>query len=268
LESFNGILKHKYIARWQRGGKRVRFNFLILLLVTQIILSIFQQRAAKIAYKNWLSQRFKSNAAGIDLTEPHMTETIHSESSSQRTPVAWWPEVFAKKYKDEAEYIYKNGRITRIYWLDGYTLAGQISSSSADIQQPDHLQYTVNISLLGWATCQCQSFQKGGRACKHLHALRLLIPSLNCPYSFRYPTTELEATKIHKSLFCAQPVLPPLPPMNSDILKLKHVSEVIEQVVEPCDNGDEGTNGLDGTDSLGGATQSDNSDTSSDSDVR
>ena len=259
LESFNGILKHKHIARWQRGGKQVWFDFLIFLLTTQILPSIFRQRRAEIAYKTWLSQRFKSDAGGIDLTgrrPDNSTETM--SPSSRRIPVAWWTTVFAKKYADEAQYIFKNGRITGVYWLDAYTLTGRISSSRADIQQPNHQQYILCISLLGWATCECQSFQQGNGACKHLHSLRLLIPSLSCPYSFRYPATELEARKLYESLFSQQPAFPPLPPTSFDLNNLKRVPEVLEHVV--VEQSDEEAS----TDGIGGVRPPDDSDGDSD----
>ncbi|KAJ3871771.1 hypothetical protein F5051DRAFT_311950, partial [Lentinula edodes] len=37
LESFNAILKRKYVTRYLRSGHRLRFDALILLLVTQIL---------------------------------------------------------------------------------------------------------------------------------------------------------------------------------------------------------------------------------------
>ncbi|KAG8755470.1 hypothetical protein FRC11_006006, partial [Ceratobasidium sp. 423] len=44
LESFNGVLKHKHLKRWSRGGRRVRADTLVNILATKIAPSIFQQR--------------------------------------------------------------------------------------------------------------------------------------------------------------------------------------------------------------------------------
>jgi hypothetical protein len=215
----------------------------------------------KTEYNLWLLQRFKANAGGKDLLALRTDRTAVACTPSQRIPVAWWTEAFEKNYKNEAEYIFGHGRITSLCWLDGYTITAKVSSSQADIQQPDQQQldqhYITCISILGWAACECQSFQQVNGACKHLYALRLLIPSLGCPYSFRYPNTEPEAIKIYETLFGTKPVLPPLPPTISDINHLGHISEILEQVAEPCED----------TDRIGDSGSDSHSDSSIDSSV-
>ncbi|KIJ43802.1 hypothetical protein M422DRAFT_252705 [Sphaerobolus stellatus SS14] len=54
VESFNGILKKKYICGYQKGRRRIRFDLLIFLLVNQILPGIFQQRKAETQYYEWL----------------------------------------------------------------------------------------------------------------------------------------------------------------------------------------------------------------------
>jgi hypothetical protein len=44
LESFNGVLKRKHLRRWQNGGRRIRIDVLIQVLITHILPSIFQER--------------------------------------------------------------------------------------------------------------------------------------------------------------------------------------------------------------------------------
>ncbi|KIJ29675.1 hypothetical protein M422DRAFT_268903, partial [Sphaerobolus stellatus SS14] len=44
LESFNGILKRKHLARWQHGGRKLRPDMLVHLLVIKVLPSIFEQR--------------------------------------------------------------------------------------------------------------------------------------------------------------------------------------------------------------------------------
>ncbi|KIJ48273.1 hypothetical protein M422DRAFT_248076 [Sphaerobolus stellatus SS14] len=43
LEAFNGILKRKYIRRFQKGGRRIHFDLLIFWLGTKILPGIFTQ---------------------------------------------------------------------------------------------------------------------------------------------------------------------------------------------------------------------------------
>jgi hypothetical protein len=69
LESFNGLLKRKYIPRWQRSGSRLRFDFLIHILITQILPDIFASRLAHRNYHIWLTSRFADHAGGADLVE-------------------------------------------------------------------------------------------------------------------------------------------------------------------------------------------------------
>lgn len=44
LESFNGVLKRRHLRRWQRGGRRLRLDILVNVLVSEILPSIFEQR--------------------------------------------------------------------------------------------------------------------------------------------------------------------------------------------------------------------------------
>jgi hypothetical protein len=41
LEAFNGLLKRKYIPQWQRSGSRLRFDFLVHVLICNILPEIF-----------------------------------------------------------------------------------------------------------------------------------------------------------------------------------------------------------------------------------
>ena len=55
LESFNGLLKHKYLRGWQNGGRQLRLDVLLMLLVTRVLPSIFhqQQHMEKQDQKHW-----------------------------------------------------------------------------------------------------------------------------------------------------------------------------------------------------------------------
>lgn len=50
LESFNAVLKRKYIPRWQHSGNRLRFDVFIHHLILKIIPEIFAQRRIREHY--------------------------------------------------------------------------------------------------------------------------------------------------------------------------------------------------------------------------
>jgi hypothetical protein len=143
-----------------------------------------------------------------------------------------------EKHYQEALYISKNNRIYSLYWPDIYTLSCMVISSVDDPSNPSHGHYHVHLSLLGWGTCECPSFHKGTRACKHLYAVRYLIPSLNCPYSFCFPSTRQEAFQIYSSLFPTRPdgdpsSLPPPPPppvKSKDVINVLWASDIIQHI--------------------------------------
>ncbi|KAJ3852339.1 hypothetical protein EV368DRAFT_6407, partial [Lentinula lateritia] len=53
LESFNAVLKQKYLPRYLRSGHRLRFDALILLLITQILPQFYHRRNAQREYRSW-----------------------------------------------------------------------------------------------------------------------------------------------------------------------------------------------------------------------
>ena len=71
LESFNCLLKRRYmyIPRWQRSGARLRFDFLIHILITKILPEIFAVRRSLQLYSTWFSARFRQSAGGRNLRE-------------------------------------------------------------------------------------------------------------------------------------------------------------------------------------------------------
>ena len=63
LESFNCLLKRKYIPCWQRSGARLRFDFLIHILVSKILPEVFSLRRSQQLYSTWLSARFHTEGS-------------------------------------------------------------------------------------------------------------------------------------------------------------------------------------------------------------
>ena len=198
LESFNGVLKCKHIARWQHGGKHVRFDVLIYLLVIQLLPGLFQQREAAQEYYSWLAGCFQERAGGINLLVTREVGLRQSEArvSKADPPIAWWTPEREAKHRDEAMYIASHGRIVGIHWPDQYTVTGRCASTHANVRELGHLSYMVRLNVYGWGACECLNFQAGHGACKHLHAMWILVPQLGCPFSFRFPCMHAEALEI------------------------------------------------------------------------
>ncbi|KAJ3808035.1 hypothetical protein F5876DRAFT_79151 [Lentinula aff. lateritia] len=91
LESFNAILKRKYIWSWLHSGHRLRFDVLIMLLITQILPDIFKRWLSRKNHRLWVIQRFKDAAGGIDLQELQEKLQAHKlELEAQACRVCWW----------------------------------------------------------------------------------------------------------------------------------------------------------------------------------
>ena len=207
LEAFNGILKRKHLHRWQRAGKRLRLDFLVYLLVIQILPGIFAHRSMHERYYSWLSARFSTQAGGVDLVAARAL-TAMPAPATPIVPVAWWSSEAEDARVLEAKYIISRSRISKVQWLDLYTIIGTCASSIVDIRVPDHKHYNVRLNVYGWACCTCPDFNNNCGACKHLWTLRLSIPMLiqlgtlpPSPYAFRYPTSEHEAREIYQMCF-------------------------------------------------------------------
>ena len=63
LESFNSVLKQKHIPRWQRSGSCLRFDFLIHILINNILPDIFTTCISIKAYQAWLTEQIQGREA-------------------------------------------------------------------------------------------------------------------------------------------------------------------------------------------------------------
>jgi SWIM zinc finger len=196
LESFNGLLKRKYIRQWERSGTRLRFDFLIHILITKILPGIFNLRRAFQQYQAWLADRFKDSAGGADLTR--LSPTHKDVSTPRNKGICWWP---ADEHRDrEAVAII---RLRRLYHIRQQHERDQYEatciSSAAALQDPYHTRYTLYIHRRGHGWCSCPDFSFRGGACKHLRALRLVVDgwvSQNVIQAFYYPPTLVDAQRI------------------------------------------------------------------------
>ncbi|KIJ42120.1 hypothetical protein M422DRAFT_780089 [Sphaerobolus stellatus SS14] len=210
LESFNGLLKQKYIHRYQKGGRRLRFDLLIYFLVSRILPGIFLQRSAESAYYEWLSGRFSQQSGGQNLTRKTKPSNVQDTSKATQTKTkfdfTWWTEESQLRSQEEAAYIVQKKRIGTFKWLDACTLAGTCASSHEDTRLLTHKRYQMLINYYGWAVCSCPSFSEYGVACKHLWAFRIIISSTHTPYCFIFPASKDEAAKIYTTIFTPSPI--------------------------------------------------------------
>lgn len=210
LEAFNAILKHKYITDHQRGGKRLRFDLLMFLLVTQILPAIFERRKAEESFYDWLSSRFARYGQGNLSRAPEKKLQV-----LQKFEFAWWTSEARLRTQEEVQYIIGQKRIANYSWLGPYQLAATCASSVEDIRLLSHKRYTMIVNCYGWARCSCPAFEKRGFACKHLWAFRTVITRMQTQYTFIFPESFEEAQQIYSSLFIPkiptdlQPTEPP-----------------------------------------------------------
>ena len=83
LESFNLVLKQKHIPRWQCSGSHLCFDFLIQILINNILPDIFATHIFIKAYQAWLTERFEKLAGGVDLVDS-------KTRGSKQGVVCWW----------------------------------------------------------------------------------------------------------------------------------------------------------------------------------
>lgn len=208
LESFNGLLKRKYLPRWQHSGTRLRIDFLIFTLITKILPEIFALRHSIRSYKTWLQHRFQNSAGGVDLVELRKIQKQASPSQRSVCLLCWWTP--HSRRDAEAQAIVHLKRIYNInQTLDCNQYEATCVSSRSVLGDPSARLYHIYIHRDGHAGCTCPDFEQNGCACKHLRSFRLIIDSwiaqgLTGP--FYYPAT-LEAAERVPLLSSGPPLL-------------------------------------------------------------
>jgi hypothetical protein len=222
LESFNGLLKRKHLATWLRSGHRLRFDFLISLLVTKILPGVFSHRKAQQQYKNWLATRFKDHAGGANLTEIH-TALARERTAQRNAPISWWSvdpvRDASAEHIVQCRYLAVSRTGPGIY----HAVCQSIAPINA-IQLAPPPTYSVELCQLGSSSCSCPDFQTRGGACKHLRALRLIVDSWveqGFEKPFTYPRSRIEATLLTANasmtnVNMAPPTLTPATPVLWD----------------------------------------------------
>ncbi|KAF8826267.1 hypothetical protein HHX47_DHR5000001 [Lentinula edodes] len=209
LESFNAVLKRKYIQRYLRSGHRLRFDILILLLITQILPQIFRRRNAQRQYHTWLTSRFHASSGGQDLL---LVQQKHHDDQKEYTrqlrSVCWWP-------MDEVRHGYACELLRRqsLHSItvqsnpDGLAYIAHCNPSSGG-----PTPYLISLHTSGCASCTCLDFYHNGKACKHLHALRILIDDGvkqgHIVANFHYPSSLEDAQALCQNAHKTSPPFP------------------------------------------------------------
>ncbi|KZT20536.1 hypothetical protein NEOLEDRAFT_1075528, partial [Neolentinus lepideus HHB14362 ss-1] len=198
LESFNHVLKNKYIPQWQHSGTHLQFDFLIHILIIRILPEIFATRRHRQQYQNWVNLRFEKYAGGANLSKVLQEERRVLQAIQKGSKACWWA---ADRQRDESAVA-----ILRAGLLNGITRdvsEHQFEAVCYSTANPTSTPYRVTIHRIGYASCTCLDFVHRGGACKHLRALRIRldawVSSGHLP-TFYYPGTPAAAKEIEEPL--------------------------------------------------------------------
>ncbi|KAJ8089484.1 hypothetical protein PM082_014736 [Marasmius tenuissimus] len=172
LESFNNILKKKHIKGWMHSGHRLRFDFLIHILVTKILPAIYSSYSVRKSYSQWLTSRFSHCSGGANLLELHQQAQADRATARKAASKRCWWEANATRDR-EAGLIVQLQRIS-VGRADTNTFQATCLSSKLSAMGTT---YSVFLSRAGAGECSCPDFQSRGGACKHLRALWILVDS-------------------------------------------------------------------------------------------
>lgn len=203
LESFNRLLKRKYIPLWQRSGSRLRFDFLISILITNILPEIFANRQAQQDYSNWLLKRFSSTSNSTNIAAA--LELRQHPNRAVGPKLCWWRED-RQRGSDAQDLLRRNclHDITMHAGGGGYEASCSSSSRAGAV-------YSLQLQREGYASCDCPDFLHRGGACKHLRAFRLVVDGWvdrGIITAFNYPASLMAAARVHPT---------PLPPIGNPL---------------------------------------------------
>ncbi|KAK4693807.1 hypothetical protein P7C70_g8861, partial [Phenoliferia sp. Uapishka_3] len=211
LECLNGLLKNKHLNRYKRGGRRIRLDLLVYLLVHKILPSMFSERQKQRNYRANANARFFKAAGNVALGPQHTRLGV-----TERLGDAAWIAPDA----EEAEAVRLGGPnlrdegarslLLRNFVLPPYLPSGDPSHitvrvlSSTSIPPPAGQSWTVQPTIylvalrpiaasdaspaVTFAECTCLDFKSRRLACSHIRAALIRFQS--------HPTA---------------PLLPPLP---------------------------------------------------------
>lgn len=164
LESFNGVLKRRYIPQWQHSGRRLRLDVLLVCMSVDVMPRIFARRRVLVKYETWKKGRFGAALKGP--TVQHPSDILQGLVA----PLTWY-EVDDRRDK-EAEVLYSMKYLSPMSSRRPYELWATCQSSRAWLGSPTASHYWLTAHPSGVATCTCKDWLTRGGACKHLRAFR------------------------------------------------------------------------------------------------
>lgn len=193
LESFNGVLKRKHIAQWQRSGQRLRFDVLVFRLILYVLPNIYAQSRLRHSFEAWKEQRF-SAVAGVQGVSRQLR---YGSQDSRRIhlAIAWYsPDPIRDGFAQDLV------RLRRLVFFTStrpFELWATCATTGADVLVQDYPRYWLSAHPSGHSTCTCADWLSRGGACKHLRALRIAILSLTeggtIQHPFYFPLSEPDA---------------------------------------------------------------------------
>lgn len=196
LESFNGVLKRKHIAQWQRSGQRLRFDVLVFRLILYVLPNVYAQSRLRRSFETWKEQRFSGAAS----TQGVSRQTRQGDPTlKERSPtIAWYA---PDSVRDGlAQDFVRLGHIVVFNGARPFEIWATCATTGADISVPDHPRYWLSAHPSGHGTCTCADWLNRGGACKHLRALRISILSLveggGIQHPFHFPLSEPDARAV------------------------------------------------------------------------
>ncbi|KAJ8078160.1 hypothetical protein PM082_000366 [Marasmius tenuissimus] len=172
LESLNGVLKKKHIKAWMHSGHRLRFDFLIYIVVMKILPAIYSSYNIQKNYSQWLTARFSHSSGGVNLVEAQRlarADQIAAKKTASKR--CWWT---PDASRDQEASLIVHGQRISVGRADVNTFQATCLSSRVSTVGTT---YSIFLSRSGAGECSCLDFQSRGGACKHLRALRILIDS-------------------------------------------------------------------------------------------
>ncbi|EJD45844.1 hypothetical protein AURDEDRAFT_165300 [Auricularia subglabra TFB-10046 SS5] len=172
LESFNRVLKQTHLRRWQNGGRRLRLDVLMMLLITRILPSIYEQRRFIAEQQAALDVQIARLPGGRAVLDGRL-RTAAKDVPAQ--PVAWYNESAAR---DAAAVDLLAHKQISIDSYDGASILLRCYSASAVTVDIAPTEYRIRLGFDGTADCSCPDFRTRGGACKHLRAALVRVDQL------------------------------------------------------------------------------------------
>lgn len=162
VERLNGTLKHKYLVRWAKGGRRVRTDVLIVMLAQTIPYSMFEKRRLQHMERLAIQKALAKIPGGQKVVE----DRVH-----QKGPIeAALAYLVQDAGRDEAAKEILRQRAISYPAVESTGLRLTCASLRPLGASESCPTYYVWLGFDGVGSCSCPDFVNRGGACKHMRA--------------------------------------------------------------------------------------------------